>query len=158
MRVLKKRLETLMDQLGPFAFRKLDLLYFPKCCMFNIPLLRNCPRLQDVGITFLNMDKNEARDILAACSTLRGLDLRAARFEISAPSIVERFSQFQMLHIPSVCMSNLDQIMESLTSSSLQMLEVLGLHPSVPTKHMILAWTTFPNLKEIHFTRVRMYL
>lgn len=50
------------------------------------------------------------------------------------------------------------RIVKSLSQSSLKTLEELGLDPSASTEGIMSLLTTFPNLKEIDFGRVKMYL
>lgn len=71
--------------------------------------------------------------------------------------MIERFSQLQTLRTLDEPKSSFAQIVRVLTKSSLQMLDV-GLHSSALAKDGISVLTTFPNLKQIQFAQVRMYM
>ncbi|KAG0086060.1 hypothetical protein BGZ93_000320 [Podila epicladia] len=153
---LIQRLDLPMDQVGSFAFRKLSLSY--EFFSFYLPLLRQCPDLQEVGLDFSSQNSAEILELLAGCPTLRGLDLRNGRHDMDYPVEIQRFRQLQRLYIPQVSSDQFERILSSLAESSLQTLEVLGLSTSVAVEEVISVLSTFPKLKEIDVESVKIYI
>ncbi|KAF9380700.1 hypothetical protein CPB97_008181 [Podila verticillata] len=155
-RELKQKVEeTPVEQMGSFAFKKLQLTFaFEEC---YIPLLKNCPDLQEISVDLSGEHGDQALEVLAGCPTLRGLDLRRGRFDMDYAREVQRFRQLQTVQLPQVSQEQLQAILDSLQKSSQETLEVLGLSLSSSPKDVVSVLGSFPNLKEIVFVSVRIY-
>lgn len=153
---LRQRLDLPMDQLGPFDLRKLTLNY--EFFSFYRPLLNQCPDLQEVALDFSSQNSGEILELLAGCPTLRGLDLRNGRHGMDYAVEIQRFRKLQRLYIPQVSPDQFERILSSLTESSLQTLEVLGLSMSIADEDVISVLSTFPNLKEIDVDSAKIYV
>ncbi|KAI9235209.1 MAG: hypothetical protein BYD32DRAFT_463645 [Podila humilis] len=156
LRELKQKVEeTPVEQMGSFAFRKLQLTFeFEEC---YIPLLKSCPDLEEISIDLSGEHGDQAMEVLAGCPTLRGLDLRRGRFDMDYAREVRRFSQLQTVQLPHVSKEQLQVILDSLRKSSQETLEVLCLSLSASPKDVVSIFGSFPNLKEIDFDSVRIY-
>ncbi|KAG0027994.1 hypothetical protein BGZ82_008661 [Podila clonocystis] len=158
LRVLKQKLEeATMEQMGPFAFRKLHLPFVLEggC---HLPLLRNCPDLEEVLVDLAMVQSDEVLEVLAGIPTLRGLDLRYGRHDMDYAREVRRFTQLQTVRFPEMPRGMLQGALDSLKGSSRETLEVLGMNISVSPEDVVCALESFPNLKEIDFTTVRIYV
>ncbi|KAF9313438.1 hypothetical protein BG003_005216 [Podila horticola] len=139
-----------------FALRKLQLPYdFQEC---YLPLLRNCPELQEVSLDFQIEQGDEVMEVLVGCPTLCGLDLRCGRHNMDYAREVQRFTQLQTARFPEMPREMLQGVLNSLRGSSRETLEVLGLNMSASPEDVVSALRSFPNLKEIDFTSVRIYV
>ncbi|KAG0342711.1 hypothetical protein BG000_002056 [Podila horticola] len=153
---LKQRLDLPMDQLGPFALRELSLCY--DFGQFYLPLLRQCPDLQEAGLDFSSQDSAEILEFLGGCPSLRGLDLRKGRHDMNYPAEIQQFRQLRRLYLPQVSSDQFERILSSLTDSSLQTLEVLGLSKSIAAEEVVSVLSTFPNLNEVDVDSVKIYV
>ncbi|KAG0275897.1 hypothetical protein BGZ96_003575 [Linnemannia gamsii] len=148
-----------LDLMKPFAFRKLELPFeFHK---YYLPLLRNCPDVQEVLFNLSSYHSEEILKVLARCPTLRGLDLRYGRYDMDYAREVRRFSQLQTVRFPRRSQEELQfhEILDSLRSTSQDTLEVMGLYAtSVSPEDVISIIGSFPNLKEIDMDSVKIYL
>ncbi|KAG0029016.1 hypothetical protein BGZ81_004208 [Podila clonocystis] len=158
LRVLKQKLEeATTEQMGSFAFRKLHLPYVFEGS-FHLPLLRNCPDLEEVLVDLAMVQGDEIMEVLAGIPTLRGLDLRYGRHDMDYAREIQRFTQLHTVRFPEMPREMLQGALDSLWASSRETLEVLGLNISVSPNDVVCALESFPNLKEIDFSSVRIYV
>ncbi|KAG0258481.1 hypothetical protein BGZ95_004944 [Linnemannia exigua] len=147
-----------VDSGKPFAFRKLGLSFeFRK---YYLPLLRNCPDLQEV-LFDLPEDYTEILEVLAKSPTLRGLDLSNGGYQRALEREIHRFSQLQTVRFPQQCGGGfqLQKVLDSLRSSSQNTLEVMNLCMSaVYPEDVVSIIRSFPNLKEIDIDSLKIYL
>lgn len=150
------------DQLeGPFALHKVRLVSseFAGQC---IDLVRNCPALQHVAVDFSTVDSTALLDTLVEHPSVCGLHFRHTEFEYwGFPSQFQegRFKQLQRVHFPEMARFKLLHIMHVLAESSLESLEVLGMHPrSTSVKDVAAILATFLNLTEMDLGSVRIYV
>ncbi|KAG0290927.1 hypothetical protein BGZ97_006038 [Linnemannia gamsii] len=158
-----------VDSGKPFAFRKLGLSFeFRK---YYLPLLRNCPDLQEVLFDLpgdyteilldLPGDYTEILEVLARCPTLRGLDLGNGGYQRALEREIHRFSQLQTVRFQQQCEGGfqLQKVLDSLRSSSQNTLEVMNLCMSaVDPEDVVSIIRSFPNLKEIDMDTFKIYL
>ncbi|KAF9271791.1 hypothetical protein BGZ88_005594 [Linnemannia elongata] len=147
-----------VDSGKPFAFRKLGLSFeFRK---YYLPLLRNCPDLQEV-LFDLPGDHTEVLEVLARCPTLRGLDLSYGGYQRTLEREIHRFSQLQTVRFQQQREGGFQfqEVMDSLRSSSQNTLEVMNLCMSaVDPEDVVSIIRSFPNLKEIDVDTFKIYL
>ncbi|KAF9307055.1 hypothetical protein BGZ74_000059 [Mortierella antarctica] len=117
-----------------------------------------CPDLQEVALDFSSQNSGEILELLAGSPTLRGLDLRNGRHDMDYAVEIQRFRKLQRLFIPQVSSDQFERILSSLTESSLQTLEVLGLSTSIADEDVISVLSTFPSLKEIDVDSAKIYV
>lgn len=147
---LKAQLGVPMDQLEPpFAIRKLVLPYGVDDNY--IPLLRNCPKLEDTSIKMVKGGSGsiEGFKVLAeCCPMLRRLDLTRLAYGTHYSDIVKLFSCLQALSLPCTDrQGDFGRVVHSLTETSQYTLEYLCVSLFVSAKEMVLLLSTFPNLK-----------
>ncbi|KAF9299911.1 hypothetical protein BGZ74_008510 [Mortierella antarctica] len=160
LRALKQKLEEAsMEQLlseRPLAFRKLQLPFEFEGCY--LPMLKNCPDLQEVSVDLAGEQGDEVLEVLAGCPTLWGFDLRCGRYDMDCARGVQRFTQLQTVRFPQMPKEMLQGVFDSLRRSSHETLEVLGLNMSVSPEDVVHVQQSFPNLNEIDLTTVRIYI
>ncbi|KAG0058075.1 hypothetical protein BGZ90_005165 [Linnemannia elongata] len=147
-----------VDSGKPFAFRKLGLTFeFRK---YYLPLLRNCPDLQEV-LFDLPGDHTEVLEVLARCPALRGLDLSYGGYQRTLEREIHRFSQLQTVRFQQQREGGFQfqEVIDSLRSSSQNTLEVMNLCMSaVDPEDVVSIIRSFPNLKEIDVDTFKIYL
>ncbi|KAF9368451.1 hypothetical protein CPB97_004587 [Podila verticillata] len=161
---LLQRLELPIDQLEmPFKFKTLWLGIKPGDDI--LPLLRNCPQIEDVRIDLSDMViGGQIPQVLAShCPLLRGVDLRTtwrAGDEVRRAIELRQFSQLQRVYIPFTDYRNVRFLIRGLERSSRLSLEVLCMPMTqlMPPTFILSLLTTFPHLKEIDFGTVKIFI
>ncbi|KAF9376351.1 hypothetical protein CPB97_010871, partial [Podila verticillata] len=165
-KALLQKLKMPIDQLKkPFKLKTLWLCIKPHQDIL-LPLLRNCPQLENIKIDgcFDRETRVQMPQLLAhSCPLLRGVDLRnawEAGEAIRCSTQLRRFSQLQRVYIPFTDYRLVRYLMRGLEQTSHMSLEVLCMPPSdfMPPTFVLALLTTFPHLKEIDFGTVKVFI
>ncbi|KAG0343115.1 hypothetical protein BG005_002548 [Podila minutissima] len=153
-----RKLDQPLDAHGMFALQRLHLGSYA-FSNFHLPLLNASPALQHVTLShFAGLEL----ETLASHPSLRGLDFCYIRYgALNCATELERFSQhwLQSVHLPEMTKVQFSMAVHVLQESNLAALEVLGMHrDSAMNKDIVAVLNIFPNLKEVDFADVKIYL
>ncbi|KAG0034371.1 hypothetical protein BGZ81_005047 [Podila clonocystis] len=159
-KALLQKLEGPLEQLeGPFKLTALSLAV--KSGADILLLLRNCPRLENVRVSFADTEIGvQIPGIIADhCPRVQGLDLRIAWEAMDCVAEMQRFGLLRQVRIPFVRCDQVEQIVKVLAQSSLESLEALAMvKETVSPETIVSILETFPNLEEIDFRMVKIYV
>ncbi|KAG0083495.1 hypothetical protein BGZ93_001777 [Podila epicladia] len=160
-KALLQKLEGNLEQLeGPFKFTTLSLGIM-KAGADILLLLRNCPRLQNVRIDLGDaaISVQIPKIVAEHCPRIQELDLRIAWESMDCGREMRRFWQLQRMYIPFLPNEQVEQVVGVLAHSSLESLEVLSMVKEAVSPQVVVSIVeTFPNLKEIDFGMVKVYM
>ncbi|KAG0345096.1 hypothetical protein BG004_003960 [Podila humilis] len=157
-----QKIQLPLDSLGrPFALKE---LFVPACFdadMF-IQVLSNSPHLERTRVLFDTVD-NSTKKIQAAifdCRAIKTLDFRHGdpKYD-NYGSTIKGSPNLQRCFLPYVVPSRLKSIIRVLAETSLDSLQELGLNmKSLSDESIVSILRDFPNLKELDFGSVKIYV